>query len=116
MNYEDKNIYYDKNGNPYLYDNNVSNSLIYSYLCGGFVGFFLLLSIYLLVIIVVVKNIFVNKIFFLKNNLWLNFSNILMIYIGFRGVFENSVSVFGIDYIFFILAYLNSKNLVRSTR
>jgi hypothetical protein len=116
INYKDKNIYYDKNGNPYLYDNNVSNSLIYSYLCGGIVGFFLLLSIYLIVIIVVLKNIFVNKIFFKKNNLWLNFSNILMIYLGFRGIFENSFSVFGIDYIFFILAYLSSKNLLKSTR
>jgi hypothetical protein len=116
INYENKNIYYDKNGNPYLYDNNVSNSLIYAYLCGGIVGFFLLLSIYLLAIIVVVKNIFVNKIFLFKNNLWLNFSNILIIYLGFRGIFENSFSVFGIDYIFFILAYLNSKNLAKSTR
>ena len=116
INYENKNIYYDKNGNPFLYDNNASNALIYAYLCGGVVGFFFLLCIYLLGVIVVVKNIFVNKIFLLKNNLWLNFSNIIMIYIGFRSVFENSFSVFGIDYIIFILAYLNSKNLVKSTR
>jgi hypothetical protein len=111
INHKNKNIYYDQNGNPYLYDNNVSNSLIYSYLCGGVVGFFLLLSIYLLAVIAVVKNIFVNKIFLFKKNLWLNFSNILMIYLGFRGIFENSFSVFGIDYIFFILAYLNSKKI-----
>lgn len=115
LNDPNRNIYYDKNGNPYLYDNNVSNSLIYAYLCGGVVGFLLLLWVYLLVIMAVVKNILVNKIFLLKNNLWIKFSNILMIYIGLRGVFENSFSVFGIDFILLILAYLSSKNLERST-
>lgn len=116
INYGNKNIYYDKNGNPYLYDNNASNSLIYAYLCGGVVGFLLLLSIYLYAISAVVKNIFVNKIFLLENNLWSNFSNIVIMYMGFRGFFENSFAVFGIDYIFFILAHLNSKNLNKSTR
>jgi hypothetical protein len=116
INNENRNIYYDKSGNPYLYDNNASNALIYAYLCGGVVGFFLLLFIYLLAIIVIVKNIFVNKILLFKNNIWLNFSNILIIYLGFRGIFENSFSVFGIDYIFFTLAYFNSKNLAKSMR
>ena len=109
-----RNIYYDKYGNPIAYDNNASNSLLYGYLCGGIVGFFLLLTIYLIAITVAAKNIFINKIFTYDNNLWVNFSTIVIIYLGFRGIFENSFSVFGIDYILFILAYFTSKNLAKS--
>jgi hypothetical protein len=109
-----KNVYYDKHGNAIAYDNNVSNSLLYAYLCGGVIGIFLLLTIYLIVITVVAKNVFVNKNFAYNNNLWVNFSTVVMIYLGFRGIFENSFSVFGIDYILFILAYLTLKNLAKS--
>ena len=109
-----KNVYYDKHGNTIAYDNNVSNFLLYAYLCGGVIGIFLLLTIYLIAITVVAKNIFVNKNFAYNNNLWVDFSTVVMIYLGFRGIFENSFSVFGIDYILFILAYLTLKNLAKS--
>lgn len=109
-----RNIYYDKYGNPIAYDNNASNSLLYGYLSGGVLGISLLLTIYLMTIIVAAKNIFINKIFTYNNNLWVNFSTIVIIYLGLRGIFENSFSVFGIDYILFILAYFTSKNLAKS--
>ena len=109
-----KNMYYDKRGNAIAYDNNVSNSLLYAYLCGGVIGIFLLLAIYLIAITVAAKNIFINKNFTYNNNLWVNFSTVVIIYLVFRGIFENSFSVFGIDYILFILAYLTSKNLAKS--
>ena len=111
---ENKNMYYDKRGNAIAYDNNVSNSLLYAYLCGGVIGIFLLLAIYLIAITVAAKNIFINKNFTYNNNLWVNFSTVVIIYLVFRGIFENSFSVFGIDYILFILAYLTSKNLAKS--
>lgn len=111
-----ENLYYDSNGNIFLYDDNASNSLIYSYLCGGVPGIFLLSIIYLLLIIAVFKNIVVKKVFNYKNNLWLNFSTILMAYLGVRGIFENSFSVFGIDFIFFVLTYSICKNFSESLR
>jgi hypothetical protein len=110
-----RNIYYDKHGNLYLYDNNASNSLIYAYLCGGVIGIILLLFIYLLVIAVVTNNIFKKKNLDLQNNLWVNFSTILLIYLAFRSIFENSFSVFGVDYIFLILAYFESRKFSKST-
>jgi hypothetical protein len=110
-----QNVYYDKHGNRFLYDNNVSNSLIYAYLCGGVIGILLLLFIYLLAIVVVTNNIFKEKNFDLKNNLWINFSTILLIYLGVRGIFENSFSVFGIDYVFLILAYFETRDFTKST-
>jgi hypothetical protein len=109
-----RNVYYDKHGNSIAYDNNVSNSLLYAYLCGGVIGIFLLLAIYLIAITVAAKNIFIKKNFTYNNNLWVNFSTVVIMYLVFRGIFENSFSVFGIDYILFILAYLTSKNLAKS--
>jgi hypothetical protein len=109
-----RNVFYDKHGNPIAYDNNVSNSLLYAYLCGGVIGIFLLLAIYLIAIAVAAKNIFIKKNFTYNNNLWVNFSTVVIMYLVFRGIFENSFSVFGIDYILFILAYLTSKNLAKS--
>lgn len=105
-----KNFYYDVNGNIFLYDDNASNSLIYAYLCGGIPGFFLLSIIYLLLIITFFKNVLVKKVFNYKNNLWPIFSTILMVYLGVRGIFENSFSVFGIDFIFVVLTYSICKN------
>jgi hypothetical protein len=115
--YQNKeNLYYDSNGNIYLYDDNASNSLVYSYLCGGVPGIFLLSIIYLLLIIAIFKNIFVKKVFNYKKNLWLNFSTILMTYLGVRGIFENSFSIFSIDFIFLVLTYSICKNFSESRR
>jgi hypothetical protein len=61
------------------------------------------------------NNIFKEKNFDLKNNLWINFSTILLIYLGVRGIFENSFSVFGIDYVFLILAYFETRDFTKST-
>jgi len=102
-----------KYGINYLFDSNVSNSLLYAYLCSGLAGFILFLFIYLLVIKNLTKKIFISKIF-TSNDILNNFSVILLIYLGFRGLFENSFSVFGVDYILFILSYIileNSDNL-----
>jgi hypothetical protein len=109
-------LYYDLNGNIFLYDDNASNSFVYSYLCGGVPGIFLLSIIYLFLIITVFKNIFIKKIFNYKKNLWLNYSTILATYLGVRGIFENSFSVFGIDFVFFVLAYSISKSFTESPR
>ena len=110
-----QNIDYDKHGNPFLYDNNASNALIYAYFCGGVIGILLLLFIYLLIIVVVTNNIFKEKKFYFKYDLWTNFSNILLIYLAIRSIFENSFSVFGIDYVFLILAYFENRNFSKST-
>jgi hypothetical protein len=110
-----QNIYYDKHGNSFLYDNNSSNALIYAYLCGGVIGVLLLVLIYLLIIVVVTNNIFKEKKFYFKYDLWLNFSKILLIYLVIRSIFENSFSVFGIDYVFLILAYFENRNFSKST-
>ena len=108
-------IYKLANGKIVIYDNNASNAALYAYLCGGILGFLLIISIYILAIATVIKNIFIKKIF-LRNNIFQTFSTILLIYLGFRGLYENSFSLFGVDYIFFILSYIMAENRVDLTK
>jgi O-antigen ligase len=103
--YENTKYYIDSYGNNFLVESNVSNALIYAYLSGGFLGFLLLLTINIIASLTILKNIFIEKIFLGKDAIKL-FSTTLLIFLGVRGVFENSYSVFGIDYIFFILSYM----------
>ena len=109
----DKNNYYKYNNEVSIYDNNASNALLYAYLCGGVVGFFLFSVIFSLAIVVIIKNIFYVKIFLHNkhsHNAWLHYSTTLLTYLIIRSLYENSFSIFGLDYIFFILGYLMSRN------
>jgi hypothetical protein len=93
-----------------IYENNASNALFYSYLCAGILGFVILVCIYLNTITLIYKNIFVVK-NFSKKNILINFSTITLLYLLIRSVFENSFSLFSIDFVFFILSYFISQKI-----
>lgn len=110
----DDTFFIDENGNRFIYDNNASNAFLYAYLCGGIIGLFSIVLIYIATINLLIKKIFFEKIFSNKYPLQM-FLVILLVYLCFRGFFENSISLFGIDFVFFILAFimLNNKNLTK---
>lgn len=112
--YEFEDTFIDENGNRFVYDNNASNAFLYAYLCGGVIGLFSIVLIYIATINLLIKKIFFEKIFSNKHPLQM-FSAILLVFLCFRGFFENSISLFGIDFVFFILAFtmLNNKTLVK---
>jgi hypothetical protein len=98
-----------------VFDNNSSNALIYSYLCGGIISFSLFVGIYFLI----TKKIFFH--FFIQKNLnkqhyITNFSIITLIFLTIRTVFENGYSVFGIDYVLCLNCFfiLNKTNQIKS--
>ena len=103
--YEKSGILIDKDGNKFAYDNNASNAFLYAYLCGGIMGLALIIFIYTITIKILIKKIFLDKLFSNGHPLQI-FSAVLLIYLCFRGLFENSISLFGIDFIFFILAFV----------
>ena len=83
-----------------------SNVFVYSFVCAGFLGLSVLLLINLLLlfkILIVLKN---QSIFRLRDNYLLSSSIMIILFLQFRGVFENSYGVFGVDLIFFFLAYI----------
>ncbi len=112
--YQSHDTFIDENGNRFIYDNNASNAFLYAYLCGGIIGLFSIVLIYIATLNLLIKKIFFEKIFSKKYPLQM-FLVILLVYLCFRGFFENSISLFGIDFVFFILAFimLNNKNLTK---
>jgi hypothetical protein len=116
-NYIDKN---KKNINFLVYENNASNAMLYSYLCAGIFGLFVIIFIYANFVTIIYKNIFVKKIFF-KNDVLQNFSIITLSYLLVRSIFENSFSLFSVDFIFLILCYFiiserNNKSIKKISR
>ena len=103
------NLKNNKDVSLILYDNNSSNALLYSYLCGGITGFLILICIYINTIKLIYENIFIIK-NFSSNNILINFSTITLLYLLIRSIFENSFSLFSVDFVFFILSYFISQN------
>jgi O-antigen ligase len=99
--------YIDKNKNIInfqIYENNASNAILYSYLCGGIFGLFIIIFLYINFAYIIYKITFVKRIFF-KNNILLNFSIVTLSYLLIRSIFENSFSLFSIDFMILILCY-----------
>lgn len=87
-----------------IFDNNSSNGLIYSYLCGGIIGLILLVIIYIMLIKEIYKTIFKRK-FIFNEEILLTFSIITLIFLILRTVYENGFSVFGLDFIFILIIH-----------
>jgi O-antigen ligase len=98
--------YYNDNSYPpqlTIYGTNSSNAIIYSILCGGIIGFCLLLAIYYLLLKTLCN-------FFLTvkkshQNFLEYFLITTLIFLIARSVFENSFAVFGIDFFLISLCY-----------
>lgn len=93
-------------------DNNASNVFIYSYLCGGIFGLSIFVTIYILISLIILKQLFFIKNY--KNNPLLTFSILTISYLLMRGLIENSFSVFSLDMCLFLLAtkYLVQKHKI----
>jgi hypothetical protein len=79
-----------------------SNSLVYAFVCSGFLVFFFLIVFYYNLI----KLLFVNN--FLKNNFTF-FYFISLIFLIIRSFFENSFAVWGVDFVLAINFYIAYK-------
>lgn len=81
-----------------------SNILIYLFLCGGFftVLIFFIYKSYLILILFKFFN--KNNIFEKRNDKFLFFSILIFFFTNFRGITENSYSLYGIDMVAFLLA------------
>jgi O-antigen ligase len=85
-------------------DISASNILIYLFLCGGFltVLIFFIYKFYLTVILF--KFFKKNNIFEIGNDKFIFFSILIFFFMNFRGIVENSYSLYGIDMVAFLLA------------
>jgi len=93
--------------------NNSSNALIYSFLSGGYFGISAMILIYLNVLLkiyICLKNI---RIFNNNNEITLKISLCYIMFFTVRSLFENSFSVFSIDFILFFLSGAYIENYLK---
>ena len=93
----------------HLWSTNSSNLLIYGLLSGGYVGFIILILIYLYIFVMMLKFFIVNKIYLLKykvtkNNIFYILSITTTIFFLIRSLFENSYGLFSVDFLFMIVS------------
>ena len=96
------------------FSDNISNAYIYSFLCGGYFGLICFLLLIVGILTLILKKIFKENLFDHNNMRIEKISLLFLIFFLIRSIFENSFSVFGIDFIIviisvFILTYRRGK-------
>jgi len=87
-----------------------SNSFIYAYASSGVIGATLLLIFYIYLIKLVCKENFFRKIQSQENNIKA-FYSVILFFLIIRSIFENSFSLWGIDFIIMVNCYLGLRNI-----
>jgi hypothetical protein len=115
QNSENPVIGYGSQGDRYLakdmpkHRSLAANSFIYAYASSGVIGVSLLLIFYIYLIKLVFKENFLKKKPNDENNIK-SFYFIILIFLIIRSIFENSFSVWGIDFIIMVNCYLGLRN------
>jgi hypothetical protein len=97
------------------YGSNVSNGFFYAFACGGYFALIIFILINVQILIFIYKSIFIKKIFIINKYFAEKLATIYLIFFGIRVLFENSYSVFSVDFLmtlicFFIIAnYFDKK-------
>lgn len=96
------------------FGNHASNGFVYSLICSGISGFILFITLNLIIFFKIINVI----IYSIKNNInnYINLSSsiLIIIFLQFRILLENSYSVFGTDMIIFFASYLLFENQKKS--
>ena len=94
--------------------NNSSNALIYSLLSGGYFGILVMFLIYLNIIFKIYICLKKLKIFDNYNQITLKLSVCYIIFFLIRSLFENSFSLFSIDFMMFVLSGTYIENYLKT--
>ncbi len=88
------------------FGSHASNGYIYSLVCSGILGFFVFLALNLIIFYKILKIIFIKKFYNFSSNPYLTSAILIILFLQFRILFENSFSVFGVDMLFLMSSYL----------
>jgi O-antigen ligase len=94
--------------------NNSSNALIYSFLSGGYFGILVMFLIYLNIVLKIYICLKKLKIFNNYNQITLKLSVCYIIFFLTRSLFENSFSLFSIDFMIFIVSATYIENYLKT--
>ena len=98
-----------------IYGNNVSNTMIYGLLSGGYFSLTILILIYIYTAYIVLNYFLINKICLNKfsinkENIFVVASIVYTVFFMIRSLFENSFGVFSIDFLIVILSLFIIEN------
>jgi hypothetical protein len=97
------------------YGNNSSNAFIYAFICGGYLGLFFFALINFKIIKATIDLAIIKK---TKNTFFYKLSLLYLVYFLVRQIFENSFSLFSIDFLLvmasFSISYYFKKNYKES--
>jgi hypothetical protein len=93
-----------KTGNPLSdkYGNNASNAFIYAFICGGYLGLFFFALINYKIIKATIDLVIIKK---MKNIFFYKLSLLYLVYFLVRQIFENSFSLFSIDFLLVMASF-----------
>ena len=94
---------------------NASSSFFYAFICGGYFSFFLLmlLNIHALYLMFIYLK---NRIYRNNNNLVIKSTFLIIIYLMIRSIFENSYSLFSLDYLLFVSSIVIFEKLLKNDK
>ena len=87
------------------FGSHASNIYIYSLICSGFFGLVTILTINFIIMYRIIILFINRKKLNLHSNYYLNSAILIILFLQFRGLVENSYGVFGVDLIMFISSY-----------
>ena len=88
----------------HIWDNNASNGIVYIGLCAGILGVIVLISIYIVLLSYILKSLFSFKVF-KYNDFFIKNSVTLIIMFMVRSIYENSFTVFSIDFLVVLVSF-----------
>jgi O-antigen ligase len=98
------------------YGNNVSNAIVYSFLCGGYLSIILFILLYLKIIYLFSKIIKYKEKILAQENIALKISLSYLIFFVIRSFVENSFAVFGVDFLLTLVSLVISEESVRKIK
>jgi hypothetical protein len=103
----------DKLGSGFM--SNASSSFFYAFICGGYFSFFLLilLNIHALYLMFIYLK---NKIYKNNNNLVIKSTFLILVFLMIRSIFENSYSLFSLDYLLFVSSIVIFEKLLKNNK
>ena len=93
-----------------------SNGYLYSLISSGILGFFIFLILNFIIFYKIIKIIFLNKSSYFTSNANITASILVILFLQFRILFENSFSVFGVDMLFLLSSYLIIEKAFRNLK
>ena len=97
------------------YMSNASSSFFYAFICGGYFSLFLLilLNIHALYLMFIYLR---NKIYKNNNSIVIKSTFLILIFLMVRSIFENSYSLFSLDYLLFVSSIIIFEKLLKSDK